>query len=212
MGVTRVLEHQLDEVLFVSDERARLLEEAQQVVGEGPAVDALRIGGPVFRPARIDGRQDTVWDPLAEQLWPETVGSVCSSPVQFGAVVLAVVTVSAPGAVTSSAAIVREVLVTAEGIGQAMLVGDASATPSAISPLVEPLRMVVHQATGMVSVQMGVPLREALLALRAAAFASSVSLTNIARQVVRGERSFDELDLPPSQAPQPPSPDGDDSP
>ena len=42
----------------------------------------------------------------------------------------------------------------------------------------------IHQATGMVSVQMNVPVDEALLLLRARAYASERRLTDVARDVV----------------------------
>ncbi|MGZ4555887.1 MAG: ANTAR domain-containing protein, partial [Mycobacteriaceae bacterium] len=56
----------------------------------------------------------------------------------------------------------------------------------------EPLfgRREVHQATGMVAVQVGVPIPEALARLRAAAFASQRPILDVARDVVAGNIDF----------------------
>ncbi|WP_143021402.1 ANTAR domain-containing protein [Prauserella marina] len=48
----------------------------------------------------------------------------------------------------------------------------------------------VHQAAGMVSVQLGIPVVEALLRLRAHAFADNVRLTDLARAVVQRKLRF----------------------
>jgi AmiR/NasT family two-component response regulator len=49
----------------------------------------------------------------------------------------------------------------------------------------------VYQATGMISVQLGVTLEEAFVRLRAHAFAASTPLDNVARDVVRRLLRFD---------------------
>jgi hypothetical protein len=56
-------------------------------------------------------------------------------------------------------------------------------------------RPVVHQATGMISVQLGVSIQEALLRLRAHAYGSERPLGEIAEDVVARRLRFgDELD------------------
>jgi AmiR/NasT family two-component response regulator len=49
----------------------------------------------------------------------------------------------------------------------------------------------VHQATGMISVQLGVSLEEALARLRAHAFAASAALGDVAGDVVNRRLRFD---------------------
>ena len=48
------------------------------------------------------------------------------------------------------------------------------------------LRLVVHQATGMVAEQLGITVTEALMRLRAFAFAQDRNLNDIANDVVAG--------------------------
>jgi AmiR/NasT family two-component response regulator len=54
------------------------------------------------------------------------------------------------------------------------------------------LRAVVHQATGMVSVQAGCTMDEALLRLRSHAFAAGQPIDELAEAVVNGGLRFDE--------------------
>jgi AmiR/NasT family two-component response regulator len=48
----------------------------------------------------------------------------------------------------------------------------------------------IHQATGMISVQLGVTLEEAFVRLRAHAFASNIALGALAGEVVRRRLRF----------------------
>ena len=52
-------------------------------------------------------------------------------------------------------------------------------------------RAEVHQATGMISVQLGVSLEEAFVRLRAHAFASNAALGDVAAEVVGRQLRFD---------------------
>jgi hypothetical protein len=60
--------------------------------------------------------------------------------------------------------------------------------------LIEPIerRAVVHQATGMITIQLGITLAEALLRLRAHAFASGRTVSAIAADVVDRRLRFDD--------------------
>jgi hypothetical protein len=55
-------------------------------------------------------------------------------------------------------------------------------------------RFVVHQATGMVAAQLDVPVDDALLLLRAHAFASGRNVTDVARDVVDRRLRLDPPD------------------
>jgi AmiR/NasT family two-component response regulator len=52
----------------------------------------------------------------------------------------------------------------------------------------------IHQATGMISVQAGVSLSEALLLLRARAYSLERPLVDVAQDVLNGHLSFDPQD------------------
>jgi hypothetical protein len=55
------------------------------------------------------------------------------------------------------------------------------------------LRLNVHQAAGMVSVQLAISVGDALIRLRAYAFANSRPLDNLANDVVSGAIRFENL-------------------
>jgi hypothetical protein len=57
-------------------------------------------------------------------------------------------------------------------------------------------RAEVHQATGMISVQLGVSLEHAFARLRARAFAGNSALADVASAVVNRELRFDPEPLP----------------
>jgi AmiR/NasT family two-component response regulator len=54
-------------------------------------------------------------------------------------------------------------------------------------------RTVVHQATGMIAAQLNVGVAEALVRLRANAFATDRPIDQVATEVVDGRRRFEEL-------------------
>jgi AmiR/NasT family two-component response regulator len=78
-------------------------------------------------------------------------------------------------------------LVVADVATQIVLAVQAGAPPDTVHALLagEPAHWAeVHQATGMVSVQLGVSMDEAFVRLRAHAFADGRSLRDVARDVV----------------------------
>jgi hypothetical protein len=62
--------------------------------------------------------------------------------------------------------------------------------------LAEPIdsRAEVHQATGMITIQLGIGLAEALLRLRAHAYASGRTVSDVAADVVNRRMYFDDSD------------------
>jgi len=77
--------------------------------------------------------------------------------------------------------------VVAQVAARAVLTMQADAMPGALGEAIEAggnFRFVVHQAAGMVAVQLGIPVGEALVRLRAQAFSSGRPLADIALDVV----------------------------
>ncbi|MEV4319579.1 ANTAR domain-containing protein [Actinocrispum sp. NPDC049592] len=62
------------------------------------------------------------------------------------------------------------------------------------APLAEPIdnRAEVHQATGMITIQLGITLAEALLRLRAHAYATGRTVSAVAADVVNRKLCFDD--------------------
>ncbi len=180
------------EPLFASDELSALLEELQFTAGEGPGAGEFWRGSPVLI-ADLD---------LAAARWPGFVPEAVAAgaramfvlPLQAGAIRVGVLSLyrAVPGPLPAGE--LADVLVFADVALQLLL--DAAAGVSG-SPACRPLaglsdrRAVVYQATGMISVQLGVGLAEALARLRAHAFASSAALGEVAAEVVSRRLRFD---------------------
>jgi hypothetical protein len=173
-------------VAVSSDLRTQALEEQQFTFGEGPCVDAF------------EGRQSVLVPDLRDQWlarWPGYapaaieggVRAVFAFPLQVGAARLGVLDVyrDVPGGLSVEA--MRHALSFAEVALWTLLDGRADATPDGpvreLESAVE-LRSVLFQAQGMVMVQLGVSLAEAMSRLRAHAYAHDRRLGDVARDVV----------------------------
>ena len=175
-------------VTAATDTVSRSLQEVQFTLGEGPTQDAFWSRRPVLEPDL--GR-------AAEQRWPGyaaaalTAGSraVFALPLQVGAARLGVLEVrrGAPGSL--SAAAVTLGLTFAEVALDALLDGQARCTQDGVpGGLVQALdtTYVVYQAQGMVMVDLGISLGDAMARLRAHAYAQDLPLQTVATAVVAG--------------------------
>lgn len=177
----------------VTDGSAGELEELQFSLGEGPCVDASRIGRPVLQPdvARTGPPR---WPAFAEEALAAGLRAVFAFPLRVGAIRVGVLD------------LYRDTVgvLTAEQMAQALAFADAatmivlnlaSASAGAAVPN-DPLdlldgRAEVHQATGVVSVHARTTLEEALMLLRARAYAEQRPLRDLARDVLDGVVRFD---------------------
>ena len=180
------------EPLFASDELSAFLEELQFTAGEGPGADEFRLGAPVLIPDL--GSAAARWPGFVPDAVAAGAQAMFALPLQAGAIRVGVLSLyrALPGPLPAGE--LADVLVFADIALQLLL--DASAGISG-SPGYLPLdglsdrRAVVYQATGMISVQLGVSLEEALARLRAHAFAGSAALGDVAGDVVSRRLRFD---------------------
>lgn len=177
--------------LGATDETAAQLEELQFELGEGPHWDAVRSGRELLVPDMRD--RGSLWPVFAARARALEVGAVFAFPLNLGAATVGVVdlycstpSILSPGDVsrarsfaTAAAGLAFQLAARAAGAGEP--VGE-SAPPE--------LRRVVHQATGMVLVQLDLTATDALARLRAHAFAAGVPLESVAQDVVAGRLSF----------------------
>jgi hypothetical protein len=184
------------EVVSASDELVRRVEELQTLLGEGPGPTAYELGGPVLV-HDLAGGEGSRWPVLAASLDTGRLRSLYAFPLQVGVIRLGVVTFLSYlpyderpfGRDQLSTALRLADLVTgtllASASGHALdgvdHLGRAESWP--VSP-------VVHQATGMVLVQLGVSAAEAYARLRAYAFSRDRALADVAREVVTRRLAF----------------------
>jgi hypothetical protein len=180
------------EPLFATDELSSLLEELQFTLGEGPAAGDFGLGAPVLV-ADLE-LAAARWPGFAPEAVAAGARAMFAVPLQAGAVRAGVLSLyrAMPGPL--GAGELADVHVFAD-VALGLLL-DAVSGASGL-PGYRPLdglsegRAVVYQATGMISVQLGVSLEEALVRLRAHAFAGGAAVGDIAAEVVNRRLRFD---------------------
>lgn len=177
----------LREPVFATDPRSEELEELQFTLGEGPCVKALTEGTPVLVDdvsAMHHVRRWPVFVPAAARLG---VRSMFAVPIRAGAAKLGVLEVyrEQPGSLTADE--VADLMAYAD-VTLALAVdlrgGVSAGLDQALDAIFTQRSAVVHQAAGMVSVELGVGLEDALAALRAHAFHQDRRLGEVAADVV----------------------------
>ncbi|MFH8345086.1 ANTAR domain-containing protein [Streptomyces sp. NPDC018045] len=184
-GVAVTLE---EELVWFSDRTSARLEDMQFVLGHGPSLP------PEPELCQVpDVRQ------LPEEYWPqfaaeaETLGvaGLFVWPVRLGAVAAGSLTGyrHTPGPLTVRQAadgwLIADVLAEHVLAHWPTVSASAAADGPGTTGEVDMHRAEVHQATGVLSVRLGVPLAEALARLRAQAYAAGRSLTETAHDIIR---------------------------
>ncbi|MFB7743332.1 ANTAR domain-containing protein [Streptomyces sp. NPDC056132] len=183
------------EPLWRSPGIAADFEELQFTLGVGPGLDAAHSGTAVVAPDLAAVRADR-WPGLpAEALRIGVAGAYCF-PLGLGAIrlgVLSAVTSRAGDSVPEQR--FADALALAAALTAQLLERDGN-PPAALETAAtvpgEIHRAVLHQATGMVSVQLDVSLADALLRLRAFAYSRDVPLGEVAGDVVARRLRFND--------------------
>ncbi|MEY9904618.1 hypothetical protein ABIA35_000834 [Catenulispora sp. MAP12-49] len=174
------------------------LEDLQFALGEGPSRDAAATGVPVLTPDLAAALAR--WPAFAPAAIDLGARAVFVFPLRIGAIGVGTMLAhrSAPGPLTPGQ--VTDSLALADAVTLALLhrrwpapEGTGRPGPGSAQPVT--YRAEVHQATGMASVQLGVSLAEALVRLRAHAWAEDRLLTDVAADVVARRLRFGEPDL-----------------
>jgi hypothetical protein len=159
------------------------LEDLQLTVGEGPSIDAYRSSGPVL--VADLAAEHTRWPAFAPGAARLGVAAVFSFPLQIGAARMGVLDLhrDVPGPLTTRR--LAEAFQLVEASTVALL--DDVETPHLMRPLLGDMHNGVHQATGIVTVQLGVTIPDALLRIRAHAYSHQLTLNEVGRQIVSRE-------------------------
>jgi GAF domain/ANTAR domain len=177
-----------------SDSRAELVEELQFTVGEGPCLDAFGLRRPVFC---TDLEQDshTVWPGYGPAAHRHGVRAVFAFPMQIGAARLGALDVYRDVTGVLPRATQVQALAFADVAMRTLLDAQQhSDEKPGVPPLDEGLdnQFSLYQAQGMVMVQLGVDLAEAMARLRAYAYATDRRLGDIAADVVARRLTLEE--------------------
>jgi hypothetical protein len=178
--------------LAATDGTAELLEELQFSLGEGACMQAAVSGDPVLVADLAYSAEAGQWPVFAAMVAERTdVRALFALPLRWGAVTLGVLDLyrRAPGALGGRQQ--RDALAAVD-TAALMMLGlrtDPDGEDEWLDPVVSG-RMEVHQATGMVLMQLGVSAADALARLRGHAFAERRLLIEVARDVVARRLSF----------------------
>jgi GAF domain-containing protein len=182
-----------DDVAYATDPVAERLADLQVLFGEGPAVDAGRDGRPVAVTdlSMAEGRR--AWPMFAAAALDAGIRSALVVPMRVGGARIGLFGLysRAPTVLVTSQR--AEVDAFAE-VALGLVLDDIAQTPPDLYQWLSDGRALdrpeVHQATGIVSVQLGIDVTESLVRLRAHAYAQARPLLEIAREVVTHQLRF----------------------
>jgi hypothetical protein len=178
--------------LCSSDDRAAELMETQYTLGVGPCLTAFSSGAPVLAADLSGGADAHQWPVFAQQALQLGVKAVFSFPLAIGAIAAGTLDLYRDATGTLAEAELGVALLLADTATLSVLRIYSSSGETEYAQGAGDMAWLggdaghdeVHQATGMVMVQCGVGAEEALLRLRARAFADGVTLARLARDVV----------------------------
>ncbi len=175
------------EPLATSDDTSAQLEELHLTFGEGPSTEAFAHTAPVLVP----DLQETArrWPGFAPAALAHDVAAVFAFPLHTASIPPGVLTAyrAHPGSLPSQA--LTDLDIFADLATQMLPTEPAQPLTTETRPRNGPAaeRDQVHQAVGMLAVQLGLGLAEAFTRLRAHAICHDLSLAELARQVITRE-------------------------
>ncbi|MEO6470897.1 MAG: GAF and ANTAR domain-containing protein [Aeromicrobium sp.] len=175
-------------VVAGSDEHSFGLDELQFTFGEGPSHDAFAFRRPVLT-ADLQSREGDKWPGYSSVAQDGGVHAVFAFPLHIGAAAFGVLTVyvDRPGPLDYQQ--LTMALTFAEIATEVLLDDDSTTEDGKLHLGVETVlnyRAEIYQAQGAVMVDLGVSLAEALVRMRAHAFANNQSLADLAGDIMTG--------------------------
>jgi hypothetical protein len=176
-------------------------EEVQFTLGEGPCVDACRTKEPVLAPDLADPLF-TRWPGFGEGVRTAGVRAAFGFPLLIQSVCFGALNLyhDLPGDLSDEQ--YADAIAVAHVASRAVLGWQSVAGPGSLAWQLEHVpmhRAVVHQAGGMVSVQAGIPVADAVVMLRAYSFAEDRAISDVATDIVAGVLRLDGHRIPPGQ-------------
>lgn len=185
-GISLMADGQLRGTAGVSDPGVAAVQELQFELGEGPCVDAWATMEPVLEPDLADPRR-VRWPAFGPAGVAAGVLAVFVFPLHLGAIRIGVLVFYRDHSGALDGDELAYALVLADLATWVILGLQSRAPDEALHELLaeEPAHWAeVHQATGMVAVQLSVGLDEAFVRLRGRAFSDGRALRDVARDVV----------------------------
>lgn len=183
------------EPVYATDLATERIAEFQVMLGEGPAVDTLAEERPMFA---IDLSIPSRWPMFAQAAVEAGVRAVFAFPLQMGSIAVGVLEIyrSTPGDLTTVE--YRDALLYSDA-AMSLLLEHVEDVPTSEEHNLFAGGFgnrwdIVHQATGVISVQLRSGLSEAFLRLRGHAFLTGRGLADVAEDVIEGRLRFERDD------------------
>lgn len=178
--------------LCTTDDVSALIEDLQYTLGEGPCVDAYRLDMAVLEPDLADPVVPR-WLAFTGPALDAGVRAIFGFPLGVGIARMGALNLysDTPGPLSVDQH--ADALVMAEIAAEAVLAMQAGESTGVLATELEEgsnFQYVVHQAAGMVCVQLGVSMAQALVRLRAHAFANQRLVADVAVDVVARRLRF----------------------
>ncbi len=172
--------------LCSSDKVSELIEDLQYTLGEGPCVDAYQHDRTVTEPD-LANPQTRRWLAFTPPVLQAGARAVFGFPLRAGTVRLGALNLyrDRPGELTAEQH--ADALVLADVTARWVLDAQAGAPSGVVAEVLEAgadFHFAVHNAAGIVSVQEGITVTEALIRLRAFAFSNDRLLADVAQDVI----------------------------
>lgn len=178
--------------IATTDEVSTLIEDLQFSLGEGPCIDAYRQDRPVLEPDLANPSVPR-WMAFTPPAVDAGARAVFGFPLHVGAVRLGALNLYCDRPHVLDAEQHADALLVADVAAQAVLIMQTEAAEGSLSAVLEAgsnLQYIVHQASGMVAVQLGLSVGDALARLRGHAFAHDRPLKDVAGDVVNRRLRF----------------------
>ena len=177
-----------DGVAAASDDRCKVIDELEFTAGEGPCHDAFAAGRPVLTPD-LRSAAGQRWPAYTPAALSAGVAAVFAFPLNIGAAGFGVLDVYAeqPGSLSSEQTAMA--LTFAQIATEILIDGDLTTAGGELDRGLShalDYRAEIHQAQGMAMVDLKMGPGEALIWMRAHAFAHDKTLIDLARKIVAG--------------------------
>ncbi|MCX4902938.1 ANTAR domain-containing protein [Streptomyces sp. NBC_00878] len=184
--------------LCSTDDISEQLEELQLTLGEGPCVDAFVRGSAVLTPDLLIGELQEHWAVFADAALEAGARALFALPLQMGAISPGVLDLYADVPTVLDAEQLADALAFADLATLLLLdtqIVEADATSGGPAPEpgfedLRPYRAEIDQASGILTVQLGVGIDEAFIRLRAHAYVRGLRLADVAADVVAHRLRF----------------------
>ncbi|MFD8741023.1 ANTAR domain-containing protein, partial [Streptomyces sp. NPDC059618] len=197
-GVSAMSRNTASHPLCSTDDISEQLEELQLTLGEGPCVDAFTHGSAVLSPDLLTGGLQDRWPVFADAALEAGARAVFALPLQIGAISSGTLDLYADVPTVLDAEELADALAFADLVTLLLLdarIDETAAQVGVPSPVhgfedTGGYRAEIDQATGILTVQLGVGIDDAFVRLRAYAYTRGRRLADVAADVVAHRLRF----------------------